>query len=229
MREKNKMGWKFKHGKYIQGKTTEQAALTDYRNYHELQEAIGKNGWAHKYPSIKQDITDVLDKLDNFVPAVNCNHCGNPADYLLIKEWKGEYEDTHTGKRVYGLERLSVSHENVLCEDHKTYRGNDDGETSSGIYKIKFRIIEDFIKRNKADCYDLQVERIPSIFLALRKCTGFKGKLTSVMDCYNLIHNLPQKPKQIVQPAPIVQPKQIIQPVKPVIINKPKPTQGTLF
>lgn len=189
------MGWTL-FGKY-KDKTIEQTALCEYGGYLRVREAQNE-GWVQRQPDKKKNIDEVIDKLDNFVSAVNCSYCSNPAEYLTVVEMRGDKHNPYNGKEAHGLKDLLVYPEaKVLCENHK----HENIEADK--YPIKFSIIEKFHKRNqerddsgeRIGKYDIQKENIARIFDALKLCAGFSGRADEPK-CRNFFMNLKQKPKK---------------------------------
>jgi hypothetical protein len=201
------MGWTL-FGKYKE-KTIEQTALCEYQGYLRVKEAINED-WVQRQPYKKKNLEQVVDKLDNFVSAVNCAYCNNPAEYLTIVEIRGDKHNPYNNKDAHGLKDMLVYPEaKVLCENHRHE------EVEADKYPIKFSIIEKFDKRNREKDgsgerigkYDIQKENIARIYNALKLCAGFSGKI-SEPKCRNFFMNLKQKQKPIVQPVQVQKPVQ---------------------
>jgi len=216
------------------GKSVAQVAVSDFTsrkhsdfdNRNEYGEKLGNFtdiGYLHlkrvlenrqkerKDSIMDQDIKDVIEKLNNFVPAVKCKYenCDKIADYLSIAMDFGEIPRGGDNYRN-GVTGISVSTGYSWCEEHK----NDYEYKKAQRYDIKFDTLEDIPSWPKWVRKD--------VLKVLLESAGFKGK-RNYDNCENFIKNLAQKPKIIV-------PKQTTSQNPQTLENKiKKMEQGELF
>ena len=201
------MVYKFKSGKY-QGKTIEEVALIDYCHLNKMLENSKRK---NQNDFITKNIEDIINRLNNFVPAVTCRYpdCKNIADYLTIAITEGTIPRGDFNR--YGVTDSSISKDYVWCEKHKDIHT---GHEKAAPYEIKFDTLLEL--KTKYPIWQEWVNGIKKIQKVILECAGFKGNKTAEK-CSNFIYNLPQK-GGILSDLNIKTPSQVI----PEIMDKLK-------
>ena len=182
------MVYHFKEGKYP-GKTVEQVALIDYSH---LKTMYNKRKAENKDDFLTKNIETVIERLNNFLPEVQCKDpgCKNIANYLPISLTVGEYQVQKNGQPLtrVGVTEVSIPEDKSYCENHRSiYHKLVSKEV---LYEIKFDTITEL--REKHQFWQRWVSDPKLIQKAILKCAGFKGNKTP-KKCSDFIYNLPQK------------------------------------
>jgi len=167
----------FKSGDY-EGKSIAQVALTDYSGLKGLQSFL-----KDKNPFLFSSIEEVVRKLNNFIPQVNCRYhagCDKTAEFLSIALTYGDIPRGDFSR--HGVTGISVGTEYAGCNNHI-----DDitsGYHKAGSYPIKFDSllsIPDWPRWVRKD-----------VSKVLLECAGFKGR-KDYDNCERFLSNLEQR------------------------------------
>jgi hypothetical protein len=198
------------------GKSNEQIALSDFTSrktefgsFDDYGNKLGQfttSGYLHLKKILEnrkkqgiddfmtKNIEEIVYKLNNFIPAVNCRYNYSPitpdtphnqlADYLEIEIISGQIP--RGDHERYGPEGMSIT---PLCNEHRPIthsrqKTNNDSNKSIESYDIKFDILEKIPEWPKWVRQD--------VLKSLLECAGFSGKKTR-QNCEDFFRNLKQR------------------------------------
>jgi hypothetical protein len=182
------------------GKSYEQLALTDYLLLDWMGKKFRNEG---KYPERVKNIETIIEKLNNFVPAIQCKDsgCNNIANYFPVSITIGKYQVQKHGvpETKVGVTDVSIPKDRVYCENHKPI--DDKSFSNEELYEIKLDTLVELKK--KYPTWQRWVNGIKSVQKVLYDYAGFKGNKTP-KKCSDFIYNLPQKSTDFKRPSQVI-------------------------